>query len=347
MSSTSIASGVVLSPLVTPGSFQTKSFAGHLYYADSLRSFAELNIADEFSSDCTSLTAAAIAEKHQWNAGRLYRLLRQLTFANIVQPVKGGEGDASDDPVHSTAFVLTSEGEMFKSAHPSHMRSMLLWEFTPVMRFAAGLRTEFIRQAEERYLPGAARYVMQENHGQLVDFFTLLRQPAYREQMDHFDGAMSGFTYSEVQSLLRSYHPLGSYHTLLDLGGNMGTLAAMVGQRHPTIHHLIVADLPPVIAAARAQDVATAYGVSDRVQLVAADFLDVDSLRALLSTAQPAVDAQQPWAIAMKNVLHDWSDADSVRILSNLHEALSGLSPQPQVTLLVIEHVLRPLDSGG
>ena len=351
MSSTSAAASSAgpLSPLVTPGVFQAKCFAGHLYFLDSMRSFAQLRLADEFISDSTTLTAAAIAGKHHWNAGRLYRLLRQLTFANIVQPVEQKASGAQDvdDPVSSAAFRLTDEGAMLKSSHPSHMRALLLWEFAAVMRFSADLRTELIQQPEERYLPGAARYVMSENNGQLMEYFAFLRQPAYSGQMELFDGAMTGYTYSEVQSLLASYPRIAAYHTLFDLGGNMGTLAAMVGQRHPSIQHLIVADLPPVIQAARLKDEGRTHGVSERLQLVEADFFDVDSLCCLLVHAQPAVASGSEWCIVMKNVLHDWSDEDSVRILSNLSQALHGLSPRPRVTLLVVEHALRPLESGG
>lgn len=82
-------------------------------------------------------------------------------------------------------------------------------------------------------------------------------------------------------------------------------------------------DLPPVVAGA--PQLLQKFGVSDRVDIVGGSFLE---------TVPEGGDAY-----VLKNVIHDWPDADAVTILSNVRRAA-----RPGSTLLLVEYVIPDHD---
>lgn len=91
--------------------------------------------------------------------------------------------------------------------------------------------------------------------------------------------------------------------TVADVGGGTGTLLAAVLARHPQVHGILY-ERPATIAAAARSAPAV---LRERCELAAGDFL----------RGVPAADL-----IILSRVLHDWSDADAVRILANCAAAL-------------------------
>jgi 6-hydroxytryprostatin B O-methyltransferase len=90
---------------------------------------------------------------------------------------------------------------------------------------------------------------------------------------------------------------------LIDVGGGSGHVTVAIAQDFPDLH-VIVQDLPSNEEAAKAQ--MTAAGVEDRVRFQVQDFF------------QAHTQDLQPKAYFMKSILHDWNDADCVRILRPL-----------------------------
>jgi trans-aconitate methyltransferase len=113
---------------------------------------------------------------------------------------------------------------------------------------------------------------------------------------------------------------LDGARTVADVGGSAGVLVAALLERHPRLR-AIVYDRPPVIEHVRG----AASGVlHERCDFVAGDFL----------TSVPAADV-----LILSRVLHDWPDADAVRILANCRAALPSHG-----RVAVIDSVIEPGD---
>jgi 2,7-dihydroxy-5-methyl-1-naphthoate 7-O-methyltransferase len=110
--------------------------------------------------------------------------------------------------------------------------------------------------------------------------------------------------------------PFDSFECVVDVGGGTGTLLVAVLERIPALRGVLV-ELP------RNEDRARALfrqaGVEDRCEFVAADFF-----RQL-----PPADGY-----LLSDVLHNWDDDDSDRIISNC------VTASPAAPLVVIEHAL-------
>jgi len=105
---------------------------------------------------------------------------------------------------------------------------------------------------------------------------------------------------------------------VMDLGGGHGELLAEVLRARPRLQGMLV-DLGHAVSGAQAH--LRAAGVADRVAVVAGDFF---------ATLPGPVDV-----VLLKSVLHDWNDADAVRILQRARDALA-----PAGRVLVIERVM-------
>ncbi|CAF9913897.1 hypothetical protein IMSHALPRED_001473 [Imshaugia aleurites] len=86
--------------------------------------------------------------------------------------------------------------------------------------------------------------------------------------------------------------------TVVDVGGSRGNISIALASSHPTLH-LIVQDLPPMIAGAAAS---VPLHLASRISFAAHDFFD----------PQPVVAAD---VYLFRNIFHNWSDGHVVRIL--------------------------------
>jgi O-methyltransferase domain/Dimerisation domain len=105
--------------------------------------------------------------------------------------------------------------------------------------------------------------------------------------------------------------------TVADIGGGSGTLLAAVLSAHPGLNGVLF-DQPSVVA--QAAPILAAAGVDDRTELVGGSFFE----------SVPTADVY-----LMKAILHDWPDAECLRILRTIRAASN-----PKSRLLVIERVL-------
>jgi len=132
-----------------------------------------------------------------------------------------------------------------------------------------------------------------------------------------FDTYMAAQTKASVEAVLNAYNFAG-VRELVDVGGGRGALLAGILQAHPGVRGILF-DLPEVTDAA--YPLLERAGVSDRCKIVSGSFFD---------QVLPAADAY-----AIKFILHDWSDDDSIRILSNCRRAMTAGG-----RVLIIEHVM-------
>lgn len=128
------------------------------------------------------------------------------------------------------------------------------------------------------------------------------RHPDERET---FAQAMMSLTLMDAPGIATTY-PFGEIGILCDMGGGRGTLLSEILVHHPRLRGMLC-DVPGVIESARA--LLTQRGVAARVELVPGSFFD---------SVPSGADAY-----LLKNILHDWDDARSTKILQNCRAAMS------------------------
>ena len=107
------------------------------------------------------------------------------------------------------------------------------------------------------------------------------------------------------------------YRTIVDVAGGRGVLLAQILRRNPGARGLLF-NVPAVIDSAR---LSIPRALGDRLELASGDFFR-------------AVPAGGDLYI-LKNILHDWSNADALKILITCRQAMA-----PQARLLIIEHLV-------
>ncbi|MDX7987389.1 methyltransferase [Xenorhabdus sp. 12] len=152
--------------------------------------------------------------------------------------------------------------------------------------------------------------------------FELNHHEPFFDYLDHednkalkvdFDDFMSKTTDVMSKYIIENM-PLEGIHSIMDIGGGLGSLAKGIKTRHPHIqcHVMDLYDF-------------------DRQESEGVIFIKGD----FFSTIPAAYDAY-----CMKNVLHDWADNKSVAILNNVHKAMREDS-----VLYIIEMVKEPNDA--
>lgn len=140
--------------------------------------------------------------------------------------------------------------------------------------------------------------------------FAYLR--AHPDQAAVFDRAMTAKSHADIPLVLDAYD-FGARPSVVDVGGGRGHLLRAVTARVTGIEATLV-DLPEVIERLDAAG-------ADGLRLLAADFF---------------TDALPSAAVyVLMEIIHDWDDADAVRILSNVRR-----STPDDATVLVVETVL-------
>jgi len=131
-------------------------------------------------------------------------------------------------------------------------------------------------------------------------FDYLSREP---ELAQAFNRAMAETTEMTVASLLAAYS-FDPYPTVVDVGGGVGQLLAAILGASPTAKGILY-DLPHAVIEAR--PLLRQHGIADRVRVVEGSFFD---------SVPAGADIY-----VLKNVIHDWPDAQAVEILRNVHAA--------------------------
>jgi hypothetical protein len=144
---------------------------------------------------------------------------------------------------------------------------------------------------------------------------------AYRaehpEESDAFDRAMAAGSARFAEALL-SVCDFGRFATVVDVGGGDGTLLASILAANPRIRGTLF-DQPRAVARAVAS--LHALGASERCELVSGDFF---------VRIPSGADAY-----LLKNILHDWDDEASAKLLGACRAAMRSDS-----RLLIFEHVI-------
>ncbi len=201
------------------------------------------------------------------------------------------------------SFSLTVLGERLRADVPASMRS-----FAMVVD-ATGLQPfEPIIETVKTGKPGVdIAYGMGS-----FEFFA-----AHPDRAQKFQAAMSERTAAFALSVAAGYD-FSPMRTVADIGGGKGTLLASILRAHGHLRGVLF-DLPPMVA--NVAEVLRAADVADRCEIVPGDFF------------QGVPDGADGYILA--NVLHDWDDADSVRILGACRRAMAKDS-----RVLIVERLI-------
>ncbi len=134
-----------------------------------------------------------------------------------------------------------------------------------------------------------------------------------------FAGAMDELTAAEAPALVTAY-PFGRFKSVCDVGGGRGVLLSEILLRYPRLRGCLL-DGPAAVEGAAERLKATK--LTERVEVVSGDFF---------ARVPSGYDLY-----LLKDILHDWDDARSLRILANCRAAMTS-----EGRLLIAEILLEP-----
>jgi hypothetical protein len=201
-------------------------------------------------------------------------------------------------------FALTPLGEALRSDVPGSMRSLIIAEMAPGHWLPWAHLEDSVRTGK----PAAPAALG-------MDVWEYYKKNA--EEGFHFAEAMSGMSAMAMQAVLAAYS-FRDVRKVVDVGGSHGAFVAAVLQREPAARGVLF-DRAEVVEGANATLEHT--GVADRIERVAGDFFQ----------SVPAGGD----TYLLKHILHDWSDDECVRILTNVRAAMT-----PEARVVVVEMLI-------
>jgi hypothetical protein len=203
-------------------------------------------------------------------------------------------------------FALTALGAGLRTDVPNSVHPAALNFLDPSSWQSWGELRHSVRTGETAF-----RHV----HGQ-DRFDYLLGRP---DLAAAFNATMTSDTAQSGTAIIQAYDFSG-IGRLVDVGGGHGLLLATILRAYPTLRGVLF-DQPEVVAGAAA--LLAGHGVADRCEIVGGDFF---------AAVTPGGDAY-----ILRQIIHDWDDAQALAILTNCRRAMG-----PDGRLLVVERVIEP-----
>ena len=240
--------------------------------------------------------ASEIAKVLNLDYNLAYRLLRALGSLGLLR-----EGVNRD-------FTITQQGEFLRKDNPKTLRGIALLEEGPEHYALWKHLPTMIKDGKQNAFP--------REYGQKLFEFTD-SNPLYREVFNQAMSSYSSIQTAWVTDALDGYN-FSNVNTVCDVGGGQGHLLCSLLVKYPHIKGTVI-ELDSVI---KNNDLlwAEKMGVKDRCSYVGGNMF----------SKVPAADAY-----IMKMILHDWSDDECVKILSNIYNAASENG-----TVLIAEHLV-------
>lgn len=135
-----------------------------------------------------------------------------------------------------------------------------------------------------------------------------------------FDDGMTSVSALTDVTVASAYN-YSSFKSIIDIGGGIGTQIVTILNAYPKMKGVLF-ELPATIENVKKEGIPEQEGLKGRLECVTGDFFK-------------AVPEGHD-AYFMKNILHDWNDEDSVKILINCRKAMRKDS-----TLMVVENIVK------
>jgi hypothetical protein len=200
-------------------------------------------------------------------------------------------------------FAATQMGDLLRQDHPESQYPWAVLLGSPLMWRSWG-------ELYQSVLTG--RPAFDRVFGQSL--FEYLEQNS--EEAAAFDAAM---TISTIPSVPFDAYDLPSFTKIVDVGGGQGALLRSILERYPHIRGVLY-DLPWVVAGAHEL---MNSAVADRCEIAGGD---------MFQSIPEGGDAY-----ILQRIVHDWSDADAIRILKKCRQAMGD-----QGKVLLIEAIVQP-----
>jgi hypothetical protein len=252
---------------------------------------AKLGIADLLVDG--PVTCDSLATATRTHAPSLQRTLRALASVGVFSEVAPGQ------------FALTPLARLLRSATPDSMRALAIMYAEEQYRAWADM-LHSVRTGQPAF----------EHQFGMGVFEYFAKNP---EASAVFNEAMTGWTAQLAGAVVDAYD-FSPFGTVIDVGGNQGTLLTAILRRHPSARGVLF-DLPHVVASA--EPVLVKAGVDDRCARIGGDFFE----------AVPNGGD----AYVLASILHDWDDSRCTAILTRCRSAMPAHGK-----LLIIELVLPP-----
>lgn len=225
-----------------------------------------------------------------------YRLLRALASMGFLSEKDG------------QSFSITPMGELVRKDHPQTLRGVILLEEGPEHYALWKHLGDMVRDGKQDAF-------MREFGQRIFDYIP--QNPAYREV---FNYAMSSYSATHTKLVLEALkgYDFSNVKSLCDVGGGHGHLICNILKEHQKLQGTVL-ELESTI---KNKELlwAEKMGLADRCKYLAGDmFREVPSSDAYI----------------MKMILHDWSDEECVKILSNIQKVAPAGG-----RVLIVEHVV-------
>jgi hypothetical protein len=199
-------------------------------------------------------------------------------------------------------YALTPLGAMLREQGTGSLRPWVLFSGEELGKAWGGLLTAVKEGAPDF---GVAQGDAESG----ISFWDYMeRHPSKRETFDLSMQAISVYSASTGEAASKFDFSLrGTANHIVDVGGGTGTLLGTILQKYPGMRGTLF-DQENVLCGA--PGVLDKLGVTDRCSLVSGSFFDGDVIPG-------GADMY-----LMKNIIHDWSDSDSLTILQRVGDAM-------------------------
>lgn len=200
-------------------------------------------------------------------------------------------------------FALTPSAELLVRDQPGSLRNVAMMYGQEVFQAWGGLSSS-IRTGETAF--------SQVFGTELFDYL-----PTKPDSHTVFNNAMEELSLIHAKVVTQAYD-FSQFESILDIGGGNGTLMLKILKSSASVKGAIM-DLSSVIEKSKTNIAKSSE--AERCDVLAGDFFD---------SVPKGFDAY-----LLKYIIHDWSDDDSIKILSNIRKAMSG-----QGKILLMELVI-------
>ncbi len=195
----------------------------------------------------------------------------------------------------------TDASRFLRSDHPESLRDYVRMLGLPAFWSAFGYLDHSLRTGKSAF----AKHHPEGVFGYLV---------SHPEESRIFDAAMTSKSHRDIAAILPAYD-FSRFGTIADIAGGRGHLLRAILKSSPKTQGILF-DQPHVVAGVTPEK-------GEKLAMVGGDFF---------ADAMPRADAY-----LLMNVIHDWPDAESIKILSGIRRDMP-----PHARVLTIETVVPP-----